>query len=158
MNIELQVNGCAEQVDVEPMTSLLMVLRDVLMLRGGKLGCGEGRCGACTVQLDGQAVLSCLVPVGLVAGESVETIEGVADNDGTLHPIQRALLDNGGVQCGACTPGMVMSLRALLTSTPSPTEDDVRSAIGGNICRCTGYQGIIEAAMQVVREMREELA
>ncbi|MDS1116734.1 (2Fe-2S)-binding protein [Gordonia westfalica] len=152
MEIELEVNGVVEPVDVDPMTSLLDVLRDVLMLRGTKLGCGEGRCGACTVQLDGRAVLSCLVPATLATNGPIDTIEGVAAPDGTLNSIQSAMLKHGGVQCGACTPGMVMSLCALLSANKSPTEDEVRVAISGNICRCTGYQGIVDAAMQVARE------
>ncbi|MBC3193357.1 (2Fe-2S)-binding protein [Pseudonocardia sp. C8] len=155
MTYELTVNGRPVVVDAPAMTPLLDVLRDELDLRGAKRGCGEGRCGACTVRVGGRTVVSCLLPVALAAGEPVETVEGVAAPDAPLHPVQDALLECGGVQCGACTPGMVMSLCSLLEAHPDPDEQDVREALTGNICRCTGYQKIIDAALSAAGTLRE---
>ncbi|OLT18614.1 (2Fe-2S)-binding protein [Pseudonocardia sp. CNS-139] len=131
---------------MDPMTPLLDVLRDRLGLRGAKAGCGEGRCGACTVRLGDRTVASCLLPT-VLATEPVTTVEGIAPPDGPLHPVQDALLEHGGVQCGACIPGMVVSICTLLESDPDPDEATVRAGLTGNICRCTGYQKIVEAAL-----------
>ena len=125
--------------------TLLKTLREVFELTGAKEGCGVGDCGACTVIVDGDAVNACLYPIPEIHGKQVLTIEGVANADGSLHPIQQAFIENNGVQCGFCTSGMIMSAKALLDETPEPEETDIRSAIAGNICRCTGYVQIIES-------------
>ena len=124
------------------------MLRDQLALTGAKLGCGMGECGACTVLLDGAAVFSCLTLAVEAQGHEITTIEGLA-RDGELDAVQRAFAETGGVQCGFCTPGMVLSARALLNENPHPTEDDVRRALSGNLCRCTGYGKIVEAVLKV---------
>ncbi|MFC5996294.1 (2Fe-2S)-binding protein [Pseudonocardia hispaniensis] len=155
MSYELSVNGRRESVDVPGMTPLLDVLRDELALRGAKKGCAEGRCGACTVRLGDRTVASCLLPVALATDEPISTVEGVAAPDGPLHPVQEALLECGGVQCGACTPGMVMTLCDLLEADPDPDAQSVRQALVGNICRCTGYHKIVEAALAAAAALRE---
>ena len=157
MTTELTVNGRTVAVPAAPMTPLLEVLRDELGLRGAKDGCGEGRCGACTVRLGDRTVASCLLPVALVS-EPVRTVESVAAPDGPLHPVQDALLEHGGVQCGACIPGVVVSLVALLEADPDPDEATVREALTGNICRCTGYQKIVDAALAAAATMRGEVS
>ena len=146
----LTVNGRHHDVTVPGSTPLVEVLRDELGLRGTKLVCAVGRCGACTVRVGGRAVASCLVPVALVAGDPIVTVEGVSAPDGPLHPVQQALVDCHGVQCGACTPGMVMTLTTYLDQTPADGigPADVREALCGNLCRCTGYHGIVDAALQ----------
>ncbi|MCZ6874941.1 MAG: (2Fe-2S)-binding protein [bacterium] len=142
--ITLTVNGETHEVAIEPRQSLLQVLREELHLTGTKEGCSEGECGACTVFLDGQTVDSCLI-FGLEAnGRDVVTIEGLAQGD-QLDPIQKAFAEYGAVQCGFCTPGMILAAKALLDSTPNPTEADIRQGISGNLCRCTGYVKIVEA-------------
>jgi carbon-monoxide dehydrogenase small subunit len=142
--ITLTVNGEAHEVAIEPRQSLLQVLREELHLTGTKEGCSEGECGACTVILDGQTVDSCLI-FGLEAnGRDVVTIEGLAQGD-QLDPVQRAFAEYGAVQCGFCTPGMILAAKALLDSTPNPTDADIRRGISGNLCRCTGYVKIVEA-------------
>lgn len=142
--ITLTVNGATYEVAVEPRQSLLQVLREVLGLTGTKEGCSEGECGACTVFLDGQTVDSCLI-FGLEAdGREILTIEGLAKGD-QLHPVQKAFAEYGAVQCGFCTPGMILAAKALLDSNPHPTEADIRRGISGNLCRCTGYVKIVEA-------------
>ena len=143
--MQFTLNGDEVKVEVDPTWTLLYVLRDVLELTGTKFGCGYGECGACTVIVDGQAVNSCLLPALEAEGRSVTTIEGLAGADGQLHPLQKAFMDHGAVQCGFCTPGMIMSAKALLDETPDPSEDAVRESIAGNLCRCTGYVKIIEA-------------
>ncbi len=140
----LKVNGVGREVETEPYHSLLDVLREKLRLTGSKKGCDEGECGACTVLLDGKPVLSCIVLVGDARGKEILTIEGLAQ-DGEPHPLQVEMTDRGGVQCGYCTPGIIMSAYALLQENPRPSEDEIRFAIAGNICRCTGYSKIIEA-------------
>ncbi len=140
-----KLNGEEVAVEVESTWTLLYLLREKLELTGTKLGCGYGECGACTVILDGQAVNSCLLPVLEAEGKSVTTIEGLASSDGQLHPLQKAFIDHGAVQCGFCTPGMIMSAKALLDETQNPTDDQVKEGIAGNLCRCTGYVKIIEA-------------
>jgi aerobic-type carbon monoxide dehydrogenase small subunit (CoxS/CutS family) len=144
---ELTVNGATTTVDGPGMRPLLSVLRDELGLRGSKLGCSEGRCGACTVLVDGEPVVSCLYPVALADGHAVRTIEGLAGPEDPLTAVQEALLEHGGVQCGACIPGVVMSLTALLERHEIVDEPAVLAALSGNICRCTGYRNIVNAAL-----------
>ncbi len=151
--IELTVNGVGRQIAVEPRATLLDLLRDDLRLTGTKQGCGEGDCGACVVLLDGVPVNSCLMLAFEAEGREVTTIEGVASGT-TLHPIQQAFLEAGAVQCGYCTPGMVLVAKALLDRHPSPTEQQVRAAISGNLCRCTGYQKIVEAVRLAAERLR----
>ena len=144
IKLEITVNGVRYSLKVDPNLRLLDLLREELSLTGTKEGCGIGECGACTVLLDGKAVNSCLILAGQCAGRDVLTIEGLSDGE-RLHPLQQAFLDHGAVQCGFCTPGMILSAAALLHSTPAPTEDEIRVAISGNLCRCTGYTQIVEA-------------
>ena len=146
----LLVNGRRREVVVQPTETLLEVLRERLELSGTKDGCAEGECGACTVLVDGEPVDSCLLPVLAVAGRAILTIEGVARADGSLSQLQDALARAGAIQCGYCTPGFVMSITALLASDPSPTRDDVRMAVAGNLCRCTGYRQIVDAVADSV--------
>jgi aerobic-type carbon monoxide dehydrogenase small subunit (CoxS/CutS family) len=144
MAIELNINGMARRAEVDPQTSLLSALRDYLGLTGAKYGCGEGQCGACTVLIDGKATRSCITPVGSAAGRKITTIEGLSVN-GRLHPLQQAFIDVDAMQCGYCTPGMIMSGVALLDRNPNPSRDDIIHAMQGNICRCGTYPRIIEA-------------
>lgn len=146
--ISLNVNGRSHSLEIDSQRTLLEVLRVDLGLTGTKEGCGMGDCGTCTVLLNGKPVNSCLILAVEADGQKVETIEGVAV-DGKLHPIQQAFIDHGGVQCGFCTPGMILSSKALLESNPRPTELEVRTAIAGNLCRCTGYDKIVKAIMSV---------
>lgn len=152
MRLAFTLNGRPVAVEIAPMETLLDVLRDRLGLTGTKKGCGKGECGACTVILDGKAVNSCLVPAARVEGRSVLTIEGLASN-GRLHPIQQAFIDAGAVQCGFCTPGMIMSAKALLDANPHPTKEEIREALAGNICRCTGYVKIEQAVELAARAL-----
>jgi nicotinate dehydrogenase subunit A len=142
--MELRVNGEVRSVDVDPERPLLGVLRDTLDLTGTKYGCGEGQCGACTVLIDGAPVRSCLTPMRAVAGKSITTIEGLAVN-GRLHPLQQAFLDADALQCGYCTPGMIMSGVALLNKNAAPAIPEIARALEGNICRCGTYSRIIDA-------------
>ncbi len=144
--LTLRVNGDTYEVAVRPQWSLLEVLRDQLELTGTNDGCRTGNCGACTVLLDGRPVTSCLMLALDADGREVTTIEGLSAN-GELHPLQRAFVEHGAIQCGYCTPGMILSAYALLKENPQPTEHDVRLALIGNLCRCTGYAKIIEAVM-----------
>ena len=148
--IRFTVNDTPVTVTAAPMSRLLDVLREELRLTGTKEGCGEGECGACTVLIDGDAVNACLVPVIQVEGARVVTIEGVAP--AALHPVQEALVRCGGAQCGICTPGFVMTSAALLARNPHPTRAEAREALSGNLCRCTGYQKIIDAVTEAVVE------
>ncbi len=155
--IKLTINGKPVEAAVSPNQTLLQFLREDMDLTGTKHGCGLGDCGACTVILDGKAVNSCLVLAIQADNCEILTIEGLAQ-DGKLHPLQQAFVDKGAIQCGFCTPGMILSAKALLDEKPNPTELEIRTAISGNLCRCTGYQKIVEAiddAAQVIR-MREE--
>jgi aerobic-type carbon monoxide dehydrogenase small subunit (CoxS/CutS family) len=147
MSYGFQVNGEAVSVEADGLRALASVLREDLGLPGTKVGCFEGRCGACTVIVDGRTVVSCLYPVALAEGAEVRTVEGLAAPDGTLNALQDAILDEGGVQCGISTPGVLMSLTALLERNPSPSEPEIREALSGNICRCTGYQKIVDAVL-----------
>ena len=144
--MHLHVNGKPRRVVAAADAMLLEVLRDQLALTGAKLGCGMGECGSCTVLLDGQAVCSCLTLAVEAQGHEITTIEGLAPI-GELHPVQAALAEAGGVQCGFCTPGMVLAATALLDAEPDPTEADVRRGLSGNLCRCTGYTKIVEAVL-----------
>jgi carbon-monoxide dehydrogenase small subunit len=148
LHVTLTVNGDPYEVEVDPRRTLLEVLRDKLELRGTHLGCDSGDCGACTVLLDGEPVPSCLVLAADADGHSVTTVEGLVEN-GEPHPVQKAIVSHGGIQCGYCTPGIVVASAALLNRNPHPTEEDVREAIAGNLCRCTGYQKIIEAVLDI---------
>jgi carbon-monoxide dehydrogenase small subunit len=151
--ISLTVNGQQYDVAIEPRQSLLQVLREELHLTGTKEGCSEGECGACTVILDGKTVDSCLI-FGLEAnGRNILTIEGLATSE-ALHPVQQAFADFGGVQCGFCTPGMILAATALLESNPNPTEEEIRWGIAGNLCRCTGYVKIVEAIKSAAQRTR----
>jgi carbon-monoxide dehydrogenase small subunit len=155
MTVTITVNGETRQVDDPPMTSLTAVLRERLGLTGTKLVCGEGFCGACQVEVDGAAVPSCLVPVGLLDGRTVRTVEGRTAPAGALDPIQQAFKDTDAVQCGMCFPGMATALGAFLRDNPDPAADEVREHLAGNICRCTGYQRIIESALAAARAVRD---
>jgi len=155
MTFSFTVNGANVEVEAAGTRRLLDVLREDLSLTGTKEGCGEGECGACSVLLDGAVVDACLVPVSQAAGTQVRTIEGLAE-PGTLGVLQQAFLETGGAQCGICTPGMLMAGEAFLSSGAEPTEDAIREAIAGNLCRCTGYTKIIEA-IALAAERRKEL-
>jgi len=148
------VNGRALPVDVDPERTLLSVLRDYLDLTGAKYGCGEGECGACTVLVDGSPVRSCQRKVGNLAGKKIQTIEGLAP-DGALHPVQQAFLEADALQCGYCTPGMVMSAVALLKRKPNPTVAEIVEGMDGNICRCGTYQRIVAAVGKAAQNLRE---
>jgi len=143
--LSFTVNGEPVTVEIEPHLTLLQVLREKLELTGTKEGCGMGECGACTVLLDGKTVNSCIFPAMEIEGRRVTTIEGLTDAQGNLHPIQKAFIEYGAIQCGFCTPGMVLSAKALLDENPKPTEEEIRSGIAGNLCRCTGYLQIVQA-------------
>jgi carbon-monoxide dehydrogenase small subunit len=142
--LAMRLNGEEVTVQIEPDALLLDVLRQRLGLTGTKEACGEGECGACTVLLDGQPVTSCLLPALKAQGREVCTVEGLASG-GELHPLQKSFMEQGAVQCGYCTPGMLMSAKALLDRNPHPTEQEIKEAISGNLCRCTGYVKIVEA-------------
>jgi aerobic-type carbon monoxide dehydrogenase small subunit (CoxS/CutS family) len=154
MKITIKVNGKQRRFDVEPHTLLLNLIRDEMSLTGTKYGCGIGECGACTVLLDGEAVLSCMMLAVDADGHRVDTVEGLSDGN-TLHPIQQAYLDEGAVQCGFCTPGFIMSTKALLDKNPNPDEAEIREYLNGNICRCTGYVSIVKAVQSAAVKMKE---
>jgi len=143
--ISFLLNGEVQELEIEDHWTLLYLLREELGLTGTKEGCGSGECGACTVLVDNKAVNSCLYLAAEADGKEVLTIEGLASPDGTLHPLQRAFVENGAIQCGFCTPGMILSAKALLDENPSPTEEEIRHALAGNLCRCTGYLQIFRA-------------
>ena len=153
--IKLTVNGKQYDLEVENDTTLLKLLRNELGMTGTKEGCGAGECGACTVILDGKAVDSCITLALQADGKDITTIEGLADGD-QLHPIQDAFINAGAIQCGFCTPGMVLSAKALLDHNPSPSEEEIREALAGNLCRCTGYVKIVEAVKLAAEKMRGE--
>jgi aerobic carbon-monoxide dehydrogenase small subunit len=145
--IKFKVNGEECQLEVEPRRTLLDILRYDLQLTGTKEGCGDGNCGSCTILLNGQAVNSCLILATEVDGQEIITIEGLSV-DGELHPLQQVFIDEGAVQCGFCTPGLILNAKAFLDSHPDPTEYEIRTAISGNLCRCTGYDKIVRAIMK----------
>ena len=149
ISVRCNVNGEAVTLDAYPFARLLDVLREEVGLTGTKEGCGEGECGACSVLVDGELVNSCLVPAAQAEGADIRTIEGLADGE-RLHAVQRAMVECGGAQCGICTPGMVLAAVRLLEENPRPTEADVREALAGNLCRCTGYTKIFEAVLKAV--------
>ena len=149
----LSINGDSRQMLVEPFYSLLDCLRDEAQLTGTKKGCDEGDCGACTVLMDGKPVTSCLVLAHSAHDAQITTIEGLAGVGG-LSPVQQAFVEHGGLQCGFCIPGLIMSATGFLQENPNPTEEEVRFAIGGNLCRCTGYARVVEAIMAAAEEMR----
>jgi aerobic carbon-monoxide dehydrogenase small subunit len=154
MDIRCRVNGAEATVEGHPMERLLDVLRHQLRLTGTKEGCGEGECGACAVLMDGRLVNSCLVPLAHASGADITTIEGVAGSD-RLHAVQDAFIACGGAQCGICTPGMVLAAVSLLNRTPNPSMDQIRTALAGNLCRCTGYMRIFEAVVDACRRTAE---
>ena len=154
IKINFTLNGKPCEVEVKPHLRLLDMLRDELRLTGTKEGCGVGECGACTVILDGKAVTACLVPAPAVEGRSVVTIEGVGQ-DGKLDPIQEAVLENHALQCGFCTPGFIMSAKALLDENPTASREEIRRAISGNLCRCTGYEQLTDAIYEAAEERRK---
>ncbi|MBW1780748.1 MAG: (2Fe-2S)-binding protein [Deltaproteobacteria bacterium] len=145
VELSFKLNGKNISVKVSPNTLLLDLLREDLGLTGTKAGCREGECGACTVLLDGEPVNSCILPAVKVAGRSVTTIEGLAGKDGQLHPVQQAFMLEGAAQCGFCTPGMIMNAKALLDKNSKPEEEEIRNALSGVLCRCTGYHKIVKA-------------
>lgn len=147
------VNGTPYELAIESHVTLLDVLRNQLGLMGAKYACGAGDCGACTVLLEGKPVLSCLILASTVQDKSIVTVEGLADGN-QLHPIQEAFVNVGAVQCGFCTPGMVLTAKALLDENPDPTPEDVKSALGGNLCRCTGYVKIVDAVMTAAETLK----
>jgi carbon-monoxide dehydrogenase small subunit len=151
--IELKVNGQIYEVEVQPWRTLLEVLRDQLSLTGTKQSCGEGHCGACTVIVDGQAVNSCLMLALEAQGKEIQTIEALS-RGGQLHPIQEAFVTHGAVQCGFCSPGMIMAAKAFLDQNPDPSEEETKKAVSGHLCRCTGYVQIIEAIKAAAETMR----
>jgi aerobic carbon-monoxide dehydrogenase small subunit len=151
-DINLTVNGKNHQVSVKPWRTLLEVIREDLGLTGTKEGCGMGECGACTVIMDRKTVNSCLVLAAEADGKTITTIEGLANGD-QLHPIQRAFSDNGGFQCGFCTPGMILSTKVLLDENPNPTDEDIKRGITGNFCRCTGYAKIFASIKAAAKAM-----
>ncbi len=153
--IELEVNGKTQEVFVEPWKTLLEVLREDLGLTGAKMGCDDGNCGACTVIVDGQAIKSCLMLALQAGGKQILTIEGLGSAE-NLHPLQQAFIDHFAVQCGYCTPGMIMTAKALLDEKPEATEGDIRENLHGNICRCTGYVKIVEAVEAARDRMKKK--
>jgi carbon-monoxide dehydrogenase small subunit len=154
VTLSLTVNGNAVSAQVEPRTLLVDFLRDQLRLTGTHIGCDTAQCGACTIHLNGRAVKSCNVLALQANGAQVTTIEGVAKSDGTLHPMQAAFRDHHGLQCGYCTPGMIMSALDLVRRHPSPSEAQIRAELEGNLCRCTGYHGIVKAVEAGAKAMR----
>ncbi|MDA3019842.1 MAG: (2Fe-2S)-binding protein [Actinomycetota bacterium] len=147
MQIKVTVNGKKFTSDVEPRTLLVHYVREVLNLTGTNVGCDTSSCGACSLHLDGEAVKSCTILAVQADGAEITTIEGMAAADGTLHPMQQAFMENHGLQCGFCTPGMVMAATSLLKEIPNPTEEEVRIGLEGNLCRCTGYHNIVKAVL-----------
>ncbi len=154
MKITFTCNGVSRTVEAGAEVRALDLLREELNLTGTKEGCGKGECGACTILLDGRPVCSCLLPAPKLSGCEVLTVEGLKGPDGSLHPVQQAFLDTGAVQCGFCTPGMILSTKALLDVNPSPEVSEIETALSGNICRCTGYKKIIEAVQLAAERMR----
>ena len=151
----MNVNGIGYSINIQPHHTLVEVLRDELGLTGTKKACNEGECGACTIIMDGKPVTSCLVLALEAEGKEITTIEGLGDGE-NLHPLQESFVKHGGIQCGYCTPGMIMSSKALLDEVPNPTPHQVRRAISGNLCRCTGYQQIVDSVMEASKIMGDK--
>lgn len=161
MNVKMKINGAEIEADVEDRTLLIHFLREHQNLTGPHIGCDTGHCGACTVDMDGKSVKSCMTFVGQAAGKDITTIEGIAHADGTLHVVQEAFREHHGLQCGFCTPGMITRAYRLLQENPNPTEEEIRYGISGNLCRCTGYQNIVKAisaAAETLNESAQEAA
>ena len=156
MKVEITVNGRARTIDAAPNLLLVQAIRENLKLTGTHVGCDTAQCGACTVILNGNAVKSCNVLLAQAQGAQVTTIEGLADADGTMHPMQSAFKDCHGLQCGFCTPGILMASKALLDANPDPTESEARYWLAGNLCRCTGYDKIIKAVLDTAAELRQD--
>ena len=147
VEVTVTVNGTAHTHDIEPRTLLVHFIREHVGLTGTNIGCDTSSCGACSIHLDGEAVKSCTVLAAQADGAEVTTIEGMAAADGTLHPMQQAFMENHGLQCGYCTPGMVMAASSLLKENPNPTEEEIRLGLEGNLCRCTGYHNIVQSVL-----------
>jgi aerobic-type carbon monoxide dehydrogenase small subunit (CoxS/CutS family) len=158
VRIAVEINGLRHEGDVEPRTLLSDFIRHGAGLTGTHVGCEHGVCGACTVQIDGETVRSCLMLAAQADGRSVLTVEGLAPGDDPLHPLQAAFREHHALQCGFCTPGFLLSAEALLRERPDPSEAEVREALAGNLCRCTGYEGIVEAVLDVARQRRDPAA
>ena len=156
MHVKMTVNGKAVEALAEPRTLLIHFLREELSLTGPHIGCDTSHCGACTVDLDGKSVKSCTVFVGQANGAAITTIEGIANADGSLHVLQEMFREHHGLQCGFCTPGMIVRAHRLLTENPDPTEAEVRMGISGNLCRCTGYQNIVKAILAAAATLNAE--
>lgn len=156
VNVNMGVNGRWYKLAVEPYETLLDVLRDSLGLMGTKMGCAEGECGACTVIMEEKAILSCLTLAVQAEGKEILTIEGLQKGSDELHPLQEAFANHGAVQCGYCTPGMIMAAKAILDHDPNPSEDMVRKGLSGNLCRCTGYDGPVKAILDAAKTLRRE--
>ena len=155
VHVKFTVNGAAYELDTDPARTLLEVLREDLHLTGTKCGCDDSNCGACTIIMNDRAIKSCTLLIPLANGANITTIEGLEGEDG-LHPLQRAFIDHFAVQCGFCTPGMIMTAKAILDENPEATEDDIREGMHGNICRCTGYVKIVEAVMAAKEQRQRE--
>ena len=155
VTVRFRVNGTERSVTTDPERRLLDVLREDLQLTGTKYGCGEGQCGACTVHVDGEPARSCLLPVSAVGGKSVTTIEGLARGE-ALHPVQQAFLEEGALQCGYCTGGMILAAAALVEREPDPTDEQIAAALNGHLCRCNGYLKIVKAVRRAAVLMRAE--
>ncbi|MYD35917.1 MAG: (2Fe-2S)-binding protein [Dehalococcoidia bacterium] len=153
VSITLTINGTEHSINVEPRLLLVHAIRDVIGLTGTHVGCDTSQCGSCTVLLNGEAVKSCSMLAAQADGQQIETVEGLAHADGTLHPIQQAFAEKHGLQCGFCTPGMLMMSKALLNENPNPSRDEIRHALAGNMCRCTGYQNIVLAIEFAAEQM-----
>ena len=153
VTVSLTVNGIEKTITADAQRSLLDILREELHLTGTKYGCGEGRCGACSVLMDGERVLSCVTPVAVADGKTIITIEGLSRGD-SLHPVQEAFLAEGAMQCGYCTPGMIMTVVALLEKNPRPTDEEIADGMNVNLCRCNGYPKIVNAVRRAAEKMR----
>ena len=147
MEVSININGTQQTHDVEPRTLLVQYIREHAGLTGTNIGCDTSSCGACSIHLNSEAVKSCTILAAQADGEEIKTIEGMAEADGTLHPMQQAFMENHGLQCGYCTPGMVMAATSLLDENPNPSEEDVRLGLEGNLCRCTGYHNIVKSVL-----------